>query len=116
VSRPRDLDGLPERIAAVRVRLGLAQGRFAARVGVSRNALLRYEGGHGRPRADTLERIAQLGGVSVDWLLRGDRRPPEGPATGTTRPAPAGGVAAVAPRVPASGWHGYPDSASSSRD
>jgi hypothetical protein len=31
------------------------------------------------PGLTTLERIAQLGGVSVDWLLRGDRRPPEGP-------------------------------------
>jgi transcriptional regulator with XRE-family HTH domain len=72
-------DGLPARIIAVRTRLGLAQRAFAARVGVSRNAVIRYEGGHGRPRADTLERIARLGGVSVDWLLRGDRRPPEGP-------------------------------------
>jgi transcriptional regulator with XRE-family HTH domain len=69
-ARPtRGADGLPARIAAVRQR----------RVGVSRNAVIRYENGHGRPRADTLERIAQLGGVSVDWLLRGDRRPPEGP-------------------------------------
>jgi transcriptional regulator with XRE-family HTH domain len=72
-------DALPDRILAVRTRLGLAQRAFAARVGVSRNAVIRYEGGRGRPRADTLERIAQLGGVSVDWLLRGDRRPPEGP-------------------------------------
>jgi transcriptional regulator with XRE-family HTH domain len=79
VSPTRDLDGLPKRIIAVRQGLGLAQRAFATRVGVSRNAVLRYEGGHGRPRADTLERIAQLGGVSVDWLLRGDRRPPEGP-------------------------------------
>jgi transcriptional regulator with XRE-family HTH domain len=79
VSRGRDLDGLPERIVAVRHRLGLSQRAFAARAGIARNAVLRYEGGHGRPRADTLERIARLGGVSVDWLLRGDRRPPEGP-------------------------------------
>jgi transcriptional regulator with XRE-family HTH domain len=64
---------------AVRQKLGLSQGRFAVRIGVTRNIVLRYEGGNGRPRADTLERIAQLGGVSVDWLLRGDRRPPEGP-------------------------------------
>jgi hypothetical protein len=37
------------------------------------------DGGHGRPRADTLERIARLGSVSMDWLLRGDRCPPEVP-------------------------------------
>jgi len=79
VSPTRERDGLPDRITAVRQKLGLAPRAFAARIGVSRNAVIRYEGGHGRPRADTLERIAQLGGVSVDWLLRGDRRPPEGP-------------------------------------
>jgi transcriptional regulator with XRE-family HTH domain len=79
LSPARDLNGLPERITAVRQKLGLAQRAFAARIGVSRNAVIRYEGGHGCPRADTLERIAQLGEVSVDWLLRGDRRPPEGP-------------------------------------
>jgi transcriptional regulator with XRE-family HTH domain len=65
MSRARDLDGLPERIAAVRHRLGLSQRAFATRAGIARDAVLRYEGGHGRPRADTLERIAQLGGVSV---------------------------------------------------
>jgi transcriptional regulator with XRE-family HTH domain len=79
MSHARDLDGLPERIAAVRHRLGLSQRAFAARAGTARTAVLRYESGHGRPRVDTLERIARLGGVSVDWLLRGDRRPPEGP-------------------------------------
>jgi transcriptional regulator with XRE-family HTH domain len=79
MTRARDLNGPPERIASVRHRLGLSQRAFAIRAGIARNAVLRYEGGHGRPRADTLERIAQLGGVSVDWLLRGDRRPPEGP-------------------------------------
>ena len=33
--------------------------------------VLWYEAGHGRPRADTLERIAQLGGVSVDSASTG---------------------------------------------
>jgi transcriptional regulator with XRE-family HTH domain len=32
--------------------------------------VIRYERGHDRPQADALERIAQVGGVSVDWLLR----------------------------------------------
>jgi transcriptional regulator with XRE-family HTH domain len=79
VSPASAADGLPDRIAAVRQKLGLAQRPFAARIGISRNAVIRCEGRHGRPRVDTLERIAQLGGVSVDWLLRGGRRPPEGP-------------------------------------
>ena len=72
-------DTLPGRIAAVRTRLGLSQRAFAARVGVSRNVVTRWEAGKHGPRAARLDRIAKLGGVSVDWLLRGDRRPPEGP-------------------------------------
>jgi hypothetical protein len=40
---------------------------------------MRWEAGTHGLRAATLERIARLGGVSVDWLVRGDRRPPEGP-------------------------------------
>jgi DNA-binding transcriptional regulator YiaG len=49
VSRARDLDGLPERIAAVRQKLGLSQPAFAARVGVTRNVVTRWEGGKHRP-------------------------------------------------------------------
>ena len=69
------MNGLPERIAAVRHRLGLSRPTFAARVGVTRNVVIRWEGGKHRPGAARLDRIAKLGGVSVDWLLRGDRRP-----------------------------------------
>jgi DNA-binding transcriptional regulator YiaG len=42
--RIHDLKGLPGRIAAIRSRLDLSQGHFAARVGVSRNIVIRYEG------------------------------------------------------------------------
>ena len=37
------------------------------------------EPGSGKNSVDTLERIAQFRGVSVDRLLRGDRRRPVGP-------------------------------------
>jgi transcriptional regulator with XRE-family HTH domain len=56
VTAPRR-DTLPHRIATVRRRLGLAQRAFAQRIGVSRNAVIRYEGGRNRLRADTLARI-----------------------------------------------------------
>ena len=71
----RGLNGLPGRIAAVRRRLGLSRPAFAARVGVTRNVVTRWEGGRNRPRAETLDRIAKVGGVSVEWLLGGSRRP-----------------------------------------
>lgn len=76
--RTRNLNGLPERIAAIRTRLGLSRPIFAARIGVSRNVVARWEAGTHGPRAARLERIAKLGGVSVDWLLRGEGRPPVG--------------------------------------
>jgi hypothetical protein len=66
------------RLQFIPPRLGLAQHRFAARRREPEHGAP-VRGGTGRPRAETLERIAQLGGVSVDWLLRGDRRRPEGP-------------------------------------
>ena len=78
------MSGLPERIAAVRQKLWLSQPAFSARVGVTRNVVARWEGGKHGLRAGRLDRIAKLGGVSGDWLLRGDSRPPEGPRTGTT--------------------------------
>jgi transcriptional regulator with XRE-family HTH domain len=71
-SRARDMDGLPQRIAAVRRRLGLSQRVFADRVGVGRNVVIRWEGGCHRPRAARLKRIARLGGVPPSWLLDGD--------------------------------------------
>jgi len=71
MSRAGVTDGLPKRIAAVRHRLGLSQGAFAARLGVGRNVAIRWEGGYHRPSAARLRRIAELGGVTVGWLLDG---------------------------------------------
>jgi hypothetical protein len=51
------------------------RGAFAARAPVSRYAVIRCEGTTGG-RCST---SPQLGDASVDWLLRGDGRPPEGP-------------------------------------
>jgi transcriptional regulator with XRE-family HTH domain len=78
VKRQPGVNGLPQRIAAVRTRLGLSRPAFAARLDVSRNVVARWEAGTHGPRASRLDRIARLGGVSVDWLLRGDGRPPAG--------------------------------------
>jgi len=67
-------DGLPQRITAVRRKLGLPQRPFAVRIGVSRNAVIRHEDGRNRPRAETLDQIAKIGGVTVEWFLDGSRR------------------------------------------
>jgi transcriptional regulator with XRE-family HTH domain len=59
------------RIAAVRRQLGLSQAAFARRLGIGRNTLLNYERDIRLPRSAVLTRIAEAGGVSVDWLLNG---------------------------------------------
>jgi len=66
-------DALAHRIAQLRQQLGLTLGAFAQRVGVSRGTIGLYEAGTLAPRARTLDRIAEIGGVTADWLLRGDR-------------------------------------------
>jgi transcriptional regulator with XRE-family HTH domain len=63
-------DGLAFRIASVRRGLRLSQGAFGEVVGVSRNAVVTYE--HGQTtRTAVLDRIAQAGGVTAEWLLHG---------------------------------------------
>jgi transcriptional regulator with XRE-family HTH domain len=70
-----DVNGLPGRIGQVRGRLALTQRQFGRRVGVSRNAVSLYERGR-IPRSAVLDRIARLGGVSVEWLLHGSVQAP----------------------------------------
>lgn len=50
----------------------LTQAQFGRRLGVIAISIARYEAGR-VPRADVLERIARLGGVTTSWLLYGER-------------------------------------------
>jgi transcriptional regulator with XRE-family HTH domain len=63
---------LPTRLRHVREQLGLTRAGFARRLRVTRNSVSRYELGHQVPTAEVLLRIAQVGGVSLDWLLAGE--------------------------------------------
>ena len=67
---PSGRDGLGRRILELRGRLPLSRTAFAQRIGVSRNMIPRYERGTS-PRAEILDRIAEIGGVSLEWLLHG---------------------------------------------
>ncbi len=58
------------RIAGIRHRLGLTQPALAAKLGISGSTLIRAERG-ALPRLAALQRIAELGGVSLDWILTG---------------------------------------------
>ncbi len=70
------------RIATLRQRLRLSQVAFARQVDISRNALVAYERGGRVPKSATLGRIAEAGGVSVDWLLGRDGASPTPPDRG----------------------------------
>jgi len=57
-------------IRQVREKLGLTQGEFAERLGVTRVSVARYEAGR-VPNFRLLHQIARLGGVSVGSILQG---------------------------------------------
>ena len=68
---PTEPADVGRRIATLRHRLGLSQVAFARQVGISRNALVAYERGGRMPKSARLARMAEAGGISVDWLLNG---------------------------------------------
>lgn len=53
----------------LRESLGLMQAELAEKLGVGRTTLASWETGHRKPELAHLEALADLGGVSVDWLL-----------------------------------------------
>lgn len=59
------------RIRALRERLGWDREELARRVGVHAGSIARWETGGAVPHAYTLERIAELGGTTGEWLRTG---------------------------------------------
>lgn len=66
-----------ERLKIARTRAGLSQGELARRVGTSEQTCLRYEQGKTFPNINVADKIASLGGVSLQWLIRGEGGPDE---------------------------------------
>jgi transcriptional regulator with XRE-family HTH domain len=56
-------------IKDIRIRKGLTQAEVAAAIGVSSVVYSRYETGSRQPSVDTLVQMADLFGVTVDYLL-----------------------------------------------
>ena len=59
------------RIAALRKEHGLSQEAFAEQVGVSRQAVSKWESDASVPEVDKLAQISTLFGVSIDYLIKG---------------------------------------------
>ncbi len=68
---------LSEKIVYCRKRAGLSQEALAERLGVSRQAVSKWETGEAMPETGKLAALAAALGVSVDWLLSEDE--PEEP-------------------------------------
>lgn len=67
-----------ENIRVVRKKLQLTQDQFALKLGIKRSLVGAYEEGRAEPRLDLLNRIAALGGITVDALIGTDLTKSEG--------------------------------------
>ena len=75
---------LSEKIIFCRKKAGLSQEALAQRIGVSRQAVSKWETGEAIPELEKLLALATAFGVTTDWLLKEEA--PEAPAAS---PAPA---------------------------
>ncbi len=74
-----------ERLQALRKTKGLTQEGLGERVGVSRQAVQKWESGAANPDLDNLVALSDCLGVSLDYLLKGEE-----PSAPQARPAPVG--------------------------
>lgn len=65
---------LQERLRTLRKEAKLSQRALAAKVGMSQQALAKYEAGDATPNPERLRQLAQVLQVSVDYLLGGEQR------------------------------------------
>jgi transcriptional regulator with XRE-family HTH domain len=63
---------LGDRIVAGREALGFSQSDLAHRMGVKLKTLQAWENDHSDPRANKVQMLAGLLGVSITWLLNGE--------------------------------------------
>lgn len=68
---------LGERIALLRKQAKMSQQSLAKMIGVSRTTISMWELGERIPDADSLRRLADVFGVTVDYLVRGQVQAPD---------------------------------------
>ncbi|MBF9036619.1 helix-turn-helix domain-containing protein [Rhodobacterales bacterium HKCCE2091] len=67
-----DTSTFGDRLAAAREAAGLTQSDLSRRAGVSLEAVEEWENDQTEPRANTLQRVAGILGVSLMWLMAGE--------------------------------------------
>ena len=81
---------LAERLYELRKKAGLSQERLAEQLGVSRQAVSKWETGSAVPESETLVSLSEYFDVSLDYLLKDSASLPESNA-GTQEPRAAVG-------------------------
>ena len=74
-----------DRLAAAREAAGLSQSNLARRLGVRTKTIVHWEHDAAEPRANRLQMLAGLLGVSLMWLLTGEGEGIEGPGVASVR-------------------------------
>ena len=72
---------LPEKILYCRKRQGLSQEALAEQLGVSRQAVSKWETGEAVPELSKLALLAKTFSVTADWLISEDEPEPQTPPT-----------------------------------
>ena len=94
---------LGQRIRERREALGLSQEKVAEQMGVSRQAVGKWESDDARPSTENLLRLAQLLGTDVQDLATGEAAPPPQKKVplARRRPGPGRAVPGAGPASPA---------------
>ena len=66
------MNDLGSRIQELRRLNKFSQTELAEKIGVSKSQMIRYESKGGQPPADILNKLADIFGTSVDYLINGD--------------------------------------------
>ena len=87
---------LQDRLYRLRRERGLSQEELAAQLGVSRQAVQKWESGVSQPSLEKLTALARYFDVTLDWLVTGQEpscrgTAPNPPAAPRIHPHPGGG-------------------------
>ena len=69
---PKNMENIFLRVKAVREKLGINQEDFGKLLGVSRATIGNFETNFSKPKIAELIKIAEIGNVTLDWLLKGE--------------------------------------------
>lgn len=63
---------IAERLQELRKKAGYSQEQVAEKLGISRQAISKWESGQGKPEIDNIVRLTEIYEVSADYILLGN--------------------------------------------